>query len=785
MNRVFAHLHPRTSILTLVLATHAACQSPVAEDQPEPAEIEVHTGALGEGFASQAIGMPSPSGSWMESGGIHTVLVGGSDIWNTADQFRFVYETLTGDGTITARVDSLTNTNNFAKAGVMMRETLDAGARNVFALVTPVASNGFRLQARTAAGGTTSTPAKAGSAAGTGWVRLARTGSTFTASYSANGGTWTQLGTVSVSMGSTIYLGLAATSHANGTFTTARFSNVTSSSAAPTMPPPQPTGLGAVAGDRQVRLGWTAAPGAASYTVYTRPTVSDFFTEVARGVTSPSYTHTGLTNGIAYRYAVSAQNAVGTSAHSAEVEATPFASPFRSEDIGNVGRAGSWTASGGTHTVKGAGGDIYGTADAYHFVYQSVTGDVTVTARVQSLQKTNAWAKAGVFIRENVTPGSRYAATLLSPTASNKFRLQRRTATGGSTSSTASSANSALPSWVRLVRTGSTFRAYHSSNGSTWTAIGGGVTVAIGPTALVGFGATSHVAGTLATAVFTDVTVAPHCTTAGATRCSGQFAETCKSGFWQVSQACPYVCSGGACTGECVPGSTECLDVFYLRTCSATGTWQTQSRCPFACSEGACTGVCRPGSRQCSGDAVQTCSQQGQWEPPAPACQIGCDGGRCKECYPGERRCTSGATSQTCTEGFWGPEISCAYSCGEDGGCTTAIRANPYRLDFGYPNGEETRVLTLTNQDSIVPMELKTELEPTTGPGAFYMRRASSCLELEGNVLQPGASCTFAFAGYFDEGAPAGSVISSVLAVEARTPSNSFSYTFVQLIARR
>ena len=51
----------------------------------------------------------------------------GTDIWNNADQFRFVYKTLSGNGSITARVDSLTRSDAWSKAGVMIRESLDAG----------------------------------------------------------------------------------------------------------------------------------------------------------------------------------------------------------------------------------------------------------------------------------------------------------------------------------------------------------------------------------------------------------------------------------------------------------------------------------------------------------------------------------------------------------------------------------------------------------------------------------------------------------------------------------
>ena len=60
-------------------------------------------------------------------------------------------------------------------------------------------------------------------------------------------------------------------------------------------------------------------------------------------------------------------------------------------DIGSPALAGSASFSSGT--VKGSGADVWGSADQFHYAYQSLTGDVTITAHVASQQNTNAWAK--------------------------------------------------------------------------------------------------------------------------------------------------------------------------------------------------------------------------------------------------------------------------------------------------------------------------------------------------------------------------------------------------------
>jgi hypothetical protein len=89
----------------------------------------------------------------------------------------------------------------------------------------------------------------------------------------------------------------------------------------------------------------------------------------------------------------------------------------------------------GTFTLRGSGADIWGSADAFHFAYQPLTGDGSIVARVASLTHTHAWAKAGVMIRENLDADARHAMVVVTP--SNGVAFQRRTSTGGSSAHTA------------------------------------------------------------------------------------------------------------------------------------------------------------------------------------------------------------------------------------------------------------------------------------------------------------------------------------------------------------
>src|SRR5205823_3874447 len=116
-------------------------------------------------------------------------------------------------------------------------------------------------------------------------------------------------------------------------------------------------------------------------------------------------------------------------------------SPWAEQDVGVVSIAGSATVAGGVFNVKGNGHDIWGTDDAFHFVYQALNGDGQVTARVASVQNTFQWAKAGVMIRENFTPDSRNALMAMTAGAGTTFQ-RRRNPSGGITLETGGGYNS-------------------------------------------------------------------------------------------------------------------------------------------------------------------------------------------------------------------------------------------------------------------------------------------------------------------------------------------------------
>ncbi|MGC4015201.1 MAG: hypothetical protein QM755_11900 [Luteolibacter sp.] len=295
----------------------------------------------------------------------------------------------------------------------MIRETSAAGSKNVFMGVTP--GNGYLASWRDSTGGTTAWPGAYSGALNTApnnWVRLTRSGSTVTTYKSANGTTWTLVASATVSMTSTVTVGLAVGAHLDGSLCTATFDNVV---------------------------------------------------------------------------------------------VTPYPSPWVTADIGTTGLVGRAEFYNNIHTVTGAG-PLGGTTDNFRYVYQALSGDGSIIARVSTLNNTGTSARVGVMIRDTLANNSRMAA--LSVNGSGAWQWQRRTTAGGSVTTTASSSGTAPNIWVRIVRSGSTFTASRSTNGTTWTTISS-ATITMATNCYIGLNVASGTAGTGNTSSFDNITVVP------------------------------------------------------------------------------------------------------------------------------------------------------------------------------------------------------------------------------------------------------------------------------------
>jgi alpha-galactosidase len=175
--------------------------------------------------------------------------------------------------------------------------------------------------------------------------------------------------------------------------------------------------------------------------------------------------------------------------------------PWQQEDIGATARAGDAGLRGQTFIITGSGSDVWGNADEFHFVYQEISGDLEIQARVASLTVTDPWAKAGVMIRDTLDANSIHAMMVMS--AANGLAFQRRTSTGGSSSHTAGT-NTTAPYWVKLTRSGSRITAYESETGTNWTQVGV-VTISMPDPVYAGLMVTAHNDGALCEARFENV----------------------------------------------------------------------------------------------------------------------------------------------------------------------------------------------------------------------------------------------------------------------------------------
>ncbi|MEN6336070.1 MAG: discoidin domain-containing protein [Phycisphaerales bacterium] len=155
----------------------------------------------------------------------------GTDISGTSDQFRYVYKTFTGDGSIVARVESLVNSNAWAKGGVMIRQSIEGGSMFAFMTVTPGGSsggNGASFQYRLTNAGSAGNLDKTGAAvAAPYWVKVERKGNAMSGFISADGKAWTQIGTTqTITMTGPALIGFALSSHDAAVVTGAEFSNI-------------------------------------------------------------------------------------------------------------------------------------------------------------------------------------------------------------------------------------------------------------------------------------------------------------------------------------------------------------------------------------------------------------------------------------------------------------------------------------------------------------------------------------------------------------------------------
>ncbi|HEV7926512.1 MAG TPA: LamG-like jellyroll fold domain-containing protein, partial [Verrucomicrobiae bacterium] len=185
-------------------------------------------------WQGQDVGSAAVEGGASYSKGAFSIIGSGADIGGISDAFHYVYQESAGNCTISAQVAAEEIFHTSAKAGVMIRNSLDPADLEVSVLVTP--ENGILFESRNTYGGDTSTNGIMALGAPC-WISLARNGNAFTASYSSNGVTWTTIGTPApLAMATNVLAGLAITSDSNGFLSSAMLENVALFAPGPAFP---------------------------------------------------------------------------------------------------------------------------------------------------------------------------------------------------------------------------------------------------------------------------------------------------------------------------------------------------------------------------------------------------------------------------------------------------------------------------------------------------------------------------------------------------------------------
>jgi hypothetical protein len=157
------------------------------------------------------------------------VRAGGHDIWDSADGMHFVGRSVSGNFDVAVRVASLLRPDAWSKAGIMVREDLNGNSRNHLIATAPTnGQNLITMQWRPVAGAACQSVPDANrvrpSPIPNAWLRVTCTNNLYTFLWGTNGSIWTTYYTTNLALVSppyptTVYVGLATTSHNNGTNT--------------------------------------------------------------------------------------------------------------------------------------------------------------------------------------------------------------------------------------------------------------------------------------------------------------------------------------------------------------------------------------------------------------------------------------------------------------------------------------------------------------------------------------------------------------------------------------
>ena len=317
---------------------------------------------------------------------------------------------------------------------------------------------------------------------------------------------------------------------------------------------------------------------------------------------------------------------IGISARFAIITDPVLPPGWSSSDIGFVGAAGRTSVVNGTWTIEGSGADIWSTADEFRYAYRTAGPTFTLTARVTGIENLDRWVKAGIMVREDLSPGARHVSLFATPSTTNGLAFQRRVEPNTPTVHTAGP-RIAPPVWLRIGRVGDTVSAYYRVQPSQpWILIGRQTVPDLRTVLYVGLAVTSHVDGQLATARFDNVAFefgdplnrkedVGNVGVTGNTTFDGVVYELRGSGadIWGTADAFQFAFT----TGYYTPASIQSISARVRSVQNTDSVGQSRSDVPGALWRGpvdaargeACDGRRHTGPRR--GDAVSRCG----WRP--------------------------------------------------------------------------------------------------------------------------------------------------------------------------
>jgi regulation of enolase protein 1 (concanavalin A-like superfamily) len=351
--------------------------------------------------------------------GSHTLIDGqlvvkgsGQDIWGAADEFYYAHKAVDGDVEASGKIESVKETHIYAKAGVMLRASLDPGA--AFAMIQMIPENNeIKFQWRETSGGGNQLMKATNQAFR--YAKVVRKGNYFSGFTSEDGKQWQHVHTVQINMDQQIYAGFANTANADQ-LSEANFSDIK---------------------------------------------INDFNDSETR---------------------------------------------LASSEIGNVQTFGDFQYNDetGQFAVTGSGDDIWGTEDSFRMAYQQLLADGEISAKIDSLEATATYAKAGIMIRDSLAPNAAYGLVVL--TAGDGLRFHWRQGTGQTTNVKMAPDGQQSHRYVKLVKVGNDLIASTSADGNNWIEFHT-QSMNFSAETMVGLVATSYNNNVLTTALYSDLKI--------------------------------------------------------------------------------------------------------------------------------------------------------------------------------------------------------------------------------------------------------------------------------------